>query len=500
MAHGLSKSRYTQFKNCEKAFWLGAHKPELAVVDDALQNLFNTGSEVGDLAMGLFGPFEEITAVHSDGKLDYRRMVEKTEYALARGVVNICEAAFCFEGNYCAVDILHKTESGYEIYEVKSSTVADKNIYAWDIAFQKYILSCCGLNIIGVYLVCINNKYVRQGDLELDKLFKIENIEDAVNQEYPNVPANIVAAKVIVEGEEPRTPISKTCSNPYPCVFRQYCFKDVPNPSVLNLMNMNYEDRFRYYHSGIVSFEDIEGLPLTPKQRMQVECILNGEERIDTAGIKAFLDTLWYPLYYLDFESIMPAIPIYNGTHPYQQLTTQYSLHYRETEGGELQHKEYLAPSVGNPLRPLAEHLCLDIPSEACIIVYNKGFERTRIKEMADAFPDLANKLMAIRDNVRDLFDPFRSGFYYTPSMGGSFSIKSVLPALFPGDSDLDYHALDNICQNGGDAMSLFPKLKDMNPKAETKARHALLDYCRLDTLAMVKVLEKLRSTISVSG
>lgn len=493
MARGLSKSRYTQFKCCEKALWLGVFKPELTVIDDAMQSRFDTGSEVGDLAMGLLGPFEEMTITRPDGHLDYGQMIEKTQDALARGVENICEAAFSFEGNYCAVDILHKTASGYEIYEVKSSTNAGKDIYGWDIAYQKYVLTGCGLNIIGTYLVCINNQYVRQGELEIDKFFKIEDLKEAVDVEFPNVAANIRTAKAVLDGDEPQKPVSNACRNPYECVFREYCFRGIPKPSVLNLMNMDYEDRFRYFHSGIITFEQAEDLNLTPKQRMQVECTLNGEERINKTGIQNFLNTLWYPMYFLDFESIMPAIPIYDGTRPYQQLSTQYSLHYKETKDGELHHTEYLAPSTGNPLRPLAEQLSRDIPSDACVIVYNKGFERTRIKEMADAFPDLADKLLAIRENVRDLYFPFNRGYYYLPSMGSSFSIKSVLPALFPEDPELDYHALDELCQNGGMAMNLFPNLKDMEPKEERRARQALLDYCRLDTLAMVKVLDKLR-------
>ena len=233
-------------------------------------------------------------------------------------------------------------------------------------------------------------------------------------------------------------------------------------------------------------------MDLTPKQRMQVECTLEGKESINKEGIQSFLDTLTYPLYHLDFESIMPAIPIYDGTRPYQQLPTQYSLHIQKEPCGELIHKEFLAPSKGNPLRPIAEALCRDIPTNVSVLVYNKGFECTRLADLAELFPDLADHLLAIKDNVKDLLVPFSKGYYYLPAMGGSFSIKSVLPALFPNDPDLDYHALDEICQNGGMAMTLFPKLQDMSPEDEERARRALLEYCHLDTLAMVKVLEKL--------
>jgi len=510
-AQNLSKSRYTQFRCCEKSLWLGKYKPEVAIVDDATKSRFKFGTIVGDLAKGLFGtykdetkyyrsdPSEDLSELADPGKfnnIDIDRMIVGTQWDLEHNVENICEAAFYFNGKYCAVDILHKVDGGYEIYEVKSSTDAGKEIYAQDVAFQKYVLTKCGLNIVGTYLVCINNEYVRQGDIDIHQLFKIEDISEAVNAEYPNVEANIDSAVKVLEGPEPDKPLSTACLNPYKCAFWQYCTRNVPKPSVLNLYKMDWADRFENLYNGRITFEDVRDMDLSAKQRMQVECTLNGATHINKEGIKSFLDTLTYPLYHLDFESIMPAIPLYDGTRPYQQLPTQYSLHIQKEPCGELTHKEFLAPSKGNPLRPIAEALCRDIPTGVSVLVYNKAFECTRLRELAEMFPDLADHLLAIRDNVKDLLVPFSKGYYYLPAMGGSFSIKSVLPSLFPNDPELDYHALDDMCQNGGDAMTLFPKLQDMSPEDEEKARRALLNYCHLDTLAMVRVLDKLYEAV----
>ena len=492
MTRRLSKSRYTQFRLCDKALWLSVFKPEEAIIDDAAKERFAAGTEIGEVAKGLLGDYEDMTFRRSDGSLDHARMIERTTDALARGVENICEAAFSIDGNYCAVDILHKTEDGYAIFEVKSSTQKDKEIYAWDVAYQKYVLSRCGLNVVGTFLVCINNEYVRQGDVDLEQLFKVSDISEAVDKEFVNVDTNVKAAKQVLEGNEPDTDLSMGCHDPYDCAFWQYCTKALPKPSVFNVNGLHFKSKLASHKAGRDSFESIRDNKLNPVQRMQVECTLNNRCSMNKEGIKDFLDTLWYPMYYLDFESIRPIIPLYDGTHPYQQLATQYSLHIQCKPDGDLIHKEFLAPSVGNPLRPIAEKICEDIPTDCCVIVYNKTFECGRLKEMAEMFPDLANHLMAIHDNVRDLYDPFRHGHYYVPAMGGSFSIKSVLPALFPGDPELDYHALDDICQNGGDAMTLFPKLQYMNPEDEASARQALLKYCHLDTLAMVRVLEKL--------
>ncbi|MBR1434526.1 MAG: DUF2779 domain-containing protein, partial [Bacteroidales bacterium] len=304
------------------------------------------------------------------------------------------------------------------------------------------------------------------------------------------------AARKVLEGSEPVVPISVNCNNPYGCAFWQYCTKGIPTPSVFDLYRLNMGKKISLYQSGKVTFEDVDAMPLSRIQRMQVDCYLKDTSSIDKAGIRQFLSTLSYPLYFLDFETIQPPVPLYDGTRPYQQITTQYSLHYQNAEGGELFHKEFLAPTHGDPMRPLAERLCEDIPDNVCVLAYNKQFECGRIKELADMFPDLSAHLLAIRDNIKDLLVPFSSGFYYVKEMGGSFSIKSVLPALFPNDPELDYHALDELCQNGGDAMNLFPSLASMSADEERKARQALLDYCRLDTLAMVKVLQKLQEAV----
>ena len=211
----------------------------------------------------------------------------------------------------------------------------------------------------------------------------------------------------------------------------------------------------------------------------------------DKKGIKKFLDTLTFPLYFLDFETIQPIIPEFVGTRPYAQIPFQYSLHYLESPKGDLKHKEFLAVSGEDPRRAIAEQLCADIPKNVCVLAYNKGFECGRIKELAAYFPDLADHLMNIEGNIKDLIDHFRAGYYYNRAMGGSFSIKSVLPAIYPNDPALDYHNLEGV-HHGGEAMELFPKIKDMPPEEQAVARHNLLKYCELDTYAMVKVWEEL--------
>ena len=493
----LSKSRYTLSCQCLKALWLRVYKPDVAVVDPATEARFEMGNVVGDLAMGLFGNFVEVTTKREDGSLDIASMIEKTKECLANGTENICEASFAIEGHYCAVDILRKSPGGYAIYEVKSSSFPEFNgqetkleKYAPDIAYQKWLLEQCGINVTGTYLVCLNSDYVRQGKLDLERLFVTIDMKELVANEYVKVPNQAVAAlKTLQQEEEPVLELSKDCHKPYPCAFWQYCTRHLETPSVFDLYRMNFSDKLKLYQQGYRTLADVASIVTKPIHLLQV----NQQTNIDKQGISEFLDQLSYPLYFLDFETMQQAIPQYDGARPYQQITFQYSLHILREEGDELEHREFLAPSDGSdPRRALAEQLCKDIPMDVCTLAYNKAFECTRIKELAVLCPDLAVHLLNIRDHIVDLLDPFQAGYYYLPSMGNSFSIKRVLPSLFPDDPQLDYHNLDARVQNGGDAMTVFPRIQNMPPEEAAATREALLRYCELDTLAMVKVWEKL--------
>ena len=496
---GLSKSKYTLFRKCPKCLWLGAYKPEEQIVDASTQARFTAGNDVGDLAMGLFGDFTEVTAYTPDGRLDIKAMLSRTQECLANGTENICEASFSYQGCYCAVDILHKTDGGYAIYEVKSSTSADKEVYAQDVAFQKWVLTHCGIHVTGTFLVCINTKYVRHGDLEIDKLFSVNDISDAVEVEYSQVAANCEVAKAVLANMvEPAMTIGSQCHHPYDCAFIHYCKRQcgIPDnePTIFDLYNSRFETQLKYLKKGIVTFPDLINAraKLTDMQKMQVECTLRNVTRINKEGLREFLGGLSFPIYHLDFETMQSIVPPFDGTHPFQQIPFQYSLHI-EHANGTLDHREFLGDSVHDPRRALAEQLCRDIPENACVTAYNKIFECSRIEEMAKAFPDLAEHLLNIKEHIVDLLKPFQDGYCYYPSMGGGFSIKAVLPALFPDDSTLDYHNLAGSVHNGGEAMDIYPQIANMSPAEQKQARESLLRYCELDTFAMVKVLAKLR-------
>ena len=505
----LSKSRYTLYCQCPKALWLRIYKPDVAIIDASTEARFEKGNEVGDLAMGLFGSYVDVTTQMEDGSLDPRAMVEKTKQEMEKGTDIICEASFTCKGHYCAVDILRKSKNGWAIYEVKSTSFPEYEgnqtkleKYVPDIAYQKWVLMQCGIHVTDTFLVCLNSDYVRQGDLDLQQLFVTIDLRELVENELLKVPTRVShAMKMLEDKNEPDIDLSEHCMKPYGCAFFEYCKHQhgVPNdePTVFDLYRMNFSKKMEHYHAGCILFSDVRNVKLSDKQQMQVECTLNQTEHLNKKGIRKFLEKLTYPLYFLDFETMQDAIPQFDGTKPYQQITFQYSLHIKKSETAEYIHREFLAPSDGNdPRRPLAEQLCRDIPKDVCTLAYNKEFECGRIRELATLYPDLSDHLLNIRDHIVDLIVPFRAGDYYVPAMGGSFSIKSVLPALFPDEPSLDYHNLDERCQNGGHAMTIFPRIQFMEPDEAAASREALLRYCELDTWAMVKVWERLEQQV----
>ena len=277
----LSKSKYCGFWQCPKMAWLNKYKLEEKTEDPGQEAVFTTGNEVGDLAMGLFGDFVEVTE-YSAEKIDIGKMIENTKKELDRGTEVICEASFSFDGLYCAVDILKKEGKGYAIYEVKSSSIDPEkpeinSVYVADIAFQKYVLEHCGITVTGTNLVCINNSYVRGEKLDINELFCIVNVDDLVNDEIRQVGPNLkLAEKILGSDTEPDYDLDMRCHNPYKCAFWDYCTRNLPKPSVFDLYRMNFDIKLELYHAGLIKYEDLKksGKIKNPKQKRQIEYVL----------------------------------------------------------------------------------------------------------------------------------------------------------------------------------------------------------------------------------
>jgi hypothetical protein len=476
---------------------MNQHKSELrddSVLDTAV---LETGNAVGDLARAYFGDFTEVP--YSEHK---SLMIKETKEFLARAVPVICEGSFSFDGNFCSVDILKTVKGGVEVTEVKSSTEL-KPVYLDDMAFQYYVLTGCGLKVKKISLMHINNRYERKGDLDLKKIFTIVDCTKDIRFAQKGIAKKIEVLKSAAEMEdEPVKDIGPHCGDPYPCPYQAYCWKHIPAKSVFDIRRLRGKRKFELYYDGVISFDDVlkNGVRLSEKQKRQVAAEIEEKPpKINHRAINDFLDGLSFPLYFLDFETFQPAIPPFDGIRPYAQIPFQYSLHILSAKNsGKLLHREFLAKEGKDPRRPLAERLCRDIPQGVCTLAYNMSFEKRIIADLAGRFPDLADRLMDIHDHIKDLMAPFQSHSYYRREFEGSYSIKAVLPALYPDDPELNYDNLDLI-HHGGDAMSAYPALVNKSKEEAAAIRKALLAYCRLDTLAMVKIYEYLEGIKGIS-
>ena len=486
----LSKSQYTRGLQCHKSLWLFKNRRDLQQKPDAgLQARFDAGTEVGILAQKLFPG--GIGLEYENG---ISKNISKTRELIASGAKTVYEATFSHDNVLAMVDILHKGANGWEMYEVKSTTTT-KDIFINDTAIQYYVIKGSGLDIKRAFLVHLNNQYTRMGDLDLGALFTVDDITELTFERQAEIPQKISDMRLSLEGGEPDIDIGPYCTDPYECDFKSYCWQHIPDCSIFDIANLRSNRKFALYYGGALRLHDIpEDFSLSESMQIQVEAELTGRKFINLRNIKEFLLNIKEPVGFLDFETFMEPVPSFDCQRPYQQIPFQYSLHI--SEKGKLIHHEFLGKEGSDPRQPFIEKLLKDIDSCKTILVYNQAFEVARLKEIAKDFPVFHNGIESIIAKIVDLMIPFRNKDYYTREMCGSHSIKSVLPAMVP---DLGY---DNLTIADGEmAMLAYTGLSRMDKEDEKeKIRQDLLEYCRLDTLAMVKIWERLVSLTQPKG
>lgn len=485
----LSKSRYCNGMQCKKILWLDKNKSEeKEEIDNS--RIMDNGDDVHEVARKLFGndiniKFNENLSV----------MINDTKEALKNENAIITEASFVYNNNFCSVDILKKNNDEYEMYEVKSSTHL-KEVFKIDLSYQVYVLDKLGFNIKKCCVVIINSDYERNGELDLNQLFKIVDLTEEMMQRKLDVEKNVKEINEYVDNAcEKDSEISMSCFEPYKCPYFKYCTKNLDKPNVFDIKSLSNKKKLEFYNNNIIGYQELLNSNLNDRYKVQIDYEINDkEDYMDKKAIKRFLNTITFPVYFLDFETFQMSIPKYDKVKPYMQIPFQYSLHYYD-ENKKLNHKEFLAQGDCDPRRELALRLVNDIPKDTCVLAYNMSFEKTVIKALANLYPDLADHLMNIHSNIKDLMVPFQKRYYYTKDMQGSYSIKYVLPALFPNDPSLDYHNLD-LVHNGSEAMDAFYRINDYSKEELKEIRKSLLSYCELDTYAMVKIYDRLNKIV----
>ena len=481
----LSKSLYMRGLQCHKSLYLNKHHPELrSEPTPQLLALWKSGTEVGIYAQQLFPggvevPFEGLSKPEQLGK---------TRGEIAKGTKVLYEATFSHDDMFVKADIICNSNGGWDLYEVKSATeVKEHNLD--DVAIQHYVLSGCGIPVRKAYLVHINNEYVRQGEIVPQELFATEDVTDVVKEMQPSIPGELGIMRKMLKGKVPDIDIGPHCSDPYECDFMDHCWKHIPKDSIFTLRGRGI-DKWDLYRRGIIHLTDVPLVSLNATQRMQVEYFLRKDKHADPEKVREFLAKLHYPMCCLDFETFRSAIPLYDGTRPYQQVPFLYSLHLQDAAGSPLKHFEFLARPGVDPRQELVEKMLKEIPDGACTLVYNMAFEKGVLQDLAAFLPEHRKGLGAVIDGLVDLMEPFRRREIYHWEMAGSYSLKNVLPVLVP---ELSY---EGMTISGGDMASeayfTMGEIGDANELR--KLRKALLEYCGQDTLGLVRLLEKMHS------
>lgn len=483
---GLSKTQFMMGKRCALSLWFrnhGMRKNPPSSKDVPAK--FAIGDEVGKLAQGWFGT----DAVEVDPRISSVRQAEtETKKTINAGHDIIFEATAIHpaDNSNARIDALVRVPgtNQWDMFEVKSSTRV-KDTHIQDLAFQYHVFTGAGYNIRKACALTVNDKYVRNGSLDMQKMFKVDEITAAVQALQPAITAQIAALDKMISGTEPPADLGNHCTNPSPCEYKPHCWKTVPLYSVFNVFAGVHDPDVKIKRTGSYDINDIP-LDLLPSGARAVELAAHktGMVQSDPTQLKKFLADIKYPVHYLDYESVQSPAPLYDGTRPYQSIPFQFSLHIQDKPGTPLRHETFLHKKATDPRKNFAKALIDALGTEGSIVVYNANFEAQRNNELGHDFPQFQQQLRDVNGRMVDLYIPFRNRWLYSPAQNGSGSIKAVLPAF----TNLNYEDLE--IANGQQALDEYLSFARGKKNSAEKKRlwKALEEYCGQDTLAMVEL------------
>ena len=484
----FSKSKLLALRQCPKRLWLEIHRPDLLEYSTETDARLQTGLQVGEIARRIYD--REGNGILIDLQADgFERAFE-----LTAGLLHTCqpifEAGFSAGGALTFIDILLPEARGAELIwhmvEVKSSASV-KDYHHDDLAVQAYTVKAAGITLASISLAHIDSSWVYLGNDDYRGLLKENNLTAEIMRRSEEIEGWILQAQnITAQSTEPAIETGSQCFSPFACSFYDYCSRNEPKPEypVYWLPRFSSAKAEKLETQGINDLKNVPDEWLNEKQLRVKMHTLTGTVFFDAAGAASDLAGYPLPAYFLDFETIQFAVPVWKGTRPYQQIVFQFSLH-RFDASGRLAHTEFLDLSGNDPSESFAQSLIAACGEDGPVFVYNAGFEMARIRELAERYPSLNQPLLAINDRIVDLL-PIARERYYHPSQQGSWSIKKVLPAVVPG---LRYDTLDGV-QDGGMAMDAFLEgiHPDIAPERKTQIEQQLLAYCKLDTYAMVRL------------
>ncbi len=475
----LSKSRLVAYRQCPKRLWLQTYRRELAKQSEAVENRMAQGNLVGAAAQRLYPQGRLIGHV-----LDLPAALRDTEDALSQpGDLTLFEPALRWQDVLVRADVLIRRDGRYRMIEVKASTKV-KDSHLTDASIQTWVARGVGLDVEKVELAHIDNRFVFPGGDDYRGLFEHADMTAAVEPLQAEIPGWVEGAQRDLAGPMPDIAVGRQCHDPFECEYLAFCApEDVAFPVELLPNSTRLARALRQEGFTDLRHVPIDRLPRADHRRIW-RATTSGHAEIDPAAA-ARIHALPWPRYFLDFETVGPAVPRWAGTRPYQKIPMQWSCHRQDADGSLTELPPFLDTTGADPRRAFAASLCNTIDGLGIIVVYNATFERGVMMQMAEAFDDLAP---ALRDMASRLFDllPFTREHYYHPAMLGSWSIKRVLPTIA---LDLDYGNLE-IVQSGDMVEPIYFEMVDpaTTPERREALATALLTYCARDTLAMVRL------------
>jgi hypothetical protein len=482
MRRFLSKSKLISARQCLKRLHLEIHQPKLKVITAETEAKFETGHRVGRIAQRIYGSSDAIVIPYEGG---LEHALKKTARLLKAGAeLPIFEATFEHDGVLVRVDVLMPAKDGWRIVEVKASTSV-KEEHPFDCAVQAWVFRQSGHPLESVALAHVDNSFVYGGDGDYNGLLKEEDVSEEVARLLPLVPEWVKRARDTAAGERPDIPVGQRCFEPYECPFIGHCWpSDTEYP--VQWLAGNKARLGEFILQGYRDVRDVPSNLLTEKQQWIQRVTIAGRPEL-LSGAARFVADLAFPRYYLDFETIMPPVPVWAGTRPYETLPIQWSCHY-ESVPGELGHAEFLDLTGEPPMRRLAESLIRALGDEGPVLMYT-AYEKRMIRDLIDRFPDLERPLRAIIGRLVDLAPVARQNYYH-PDMHGSWSLKDILPTVA---TDMQYSQLEGIQEGTAASEGYLEAIHaDTTPARKAELKEQLLRYCRFDTEAMVRLVQYL--------
>ena len=487
----LTKTRYVSGLACSKWLWLEFNAPDrLPRPDESTKYLLDEGRQIGELARrryptGMLLPSES----PEENEQRSRKFLDKR--------VPLFEAGFTHPNGKCyarADVLLPVGEDEWNVVEVKSGASVQEE-YLHDVAFQHSCYIGAGLKIRRCSLLLINTKYERSGEIAPAQLFQEEDVTDAIKQVAPTIQPNVEVLLKIAN--------SKVCpefrrgerfhKDEFGVHSDDLIWKEHPASDISNLSGGG-KKILQLLEAGVFRIRDIpKSVILSGKQGVQFAAHTSGRTHVDRTKLATFLGGLRYPLHFLDFETIYPALPVFDGTRPYQQIPFQFSVHVVEAPGHKPRHHSFLSLESMDPREELLESLRKVIGPEGHLVAYNQSFEKSRLEELSKFLPEHATWVREAKGRFVDLWTPFRDFDYYSPEQGGSASLKAVLPAITG-------HGYDGFAiANGFQASRAYLHAAFGNEDGKKASqneleviRRALERYCGQDTEGMVWIVEKL--------